>query len=68
MGERMIEVPLEAFALLFAYCHTSAPKVPAHIKAHPAYPANKDHRSGHLIRALEPFAARAFATLKDTPK
>lgn len=59
----MIEVPLEAFALLWAYCFTGQLDVPAHIRAHPNYPAKRDHRRGHLTKALAPYAEKAFALL-----
>lgn len=60
---RMIEVPLEAFALLFAYCHTSQVEVPDAAKRHPDYPDNRDFRLGHLTKALRPYAQHAFAAL-----
>ena len=62
--ERTIAVPLEAFALLMAWTATEARKVPAHIKAHPAYPDHHDGRKGHLFHALEPFKQEAFRALQ----
>lgn len=62
--KRTIEVPLEAFAVLWAYEHTSCPKVPPHIREHPAWPGRHDGRDGHLIQALEAAAERAAALLK----
>jgi hypothetical protein len=59
----MIEVPADTFALLFAYCFTSAPKVPLNVRAHPDYPANRDHKRRHLTQALRPYAEKAFASL-----
>jgi hypothetical protein len=60
----MISVPRDAFALLFAYCHTPSGDVPAHIRAHADYPGTREGRSGHLSRALAPYVAQAFADIE----
>jgi len=62
--ERTIAVPLEAFALLMAWSGTAGNQVPAHIRAHPAYPDHHDGKKGHLLRALTPFAQEAFRALR----
>lgn len=59
----MIEVPLEAFALLFAYCHTGQLAVPASARSHPDWPEKRDGRHGHLTAQLRPYAEAAFALL-----
>lgn len=64
MSGPMITVPAEAFALLFAYCHAPGPRVPQHLRAHPAYPGNRDGRCGHLTKELRPYAETAFALVK----
>lgn len=63
MSEPMISVPRDAFALLFAYCHTSQTAVPAHIRAHPDYPGNHDGKRGHLSKAIRPYVEQAFAEM-----
>lgn len=63
----LIGVPVEAFALLFAWSYTEARQVPQHIKAHPAWPAHRDDRSGHLSKVLRPYALKAMEQLKNRP-
>ena len=64
--EPMIEVPLAAFALLMAYCHTRSPDVPKHVRSHPDYPGQyaMDGHQGHLRRALRPYIEDAMARLE----
>lgn len=61
---KMIPVPAEAFALLWAYCFTSQLEVPEHIKAHPDYPVNREQKRGHLMKVLTPYAAQAAERMR----
>jgi len=63
----MIEVPAQAFALLFAWCFLGSPEVPAHVKGHPGWPGQPDNNAhrGHLTRALRAYALAAIAMLQN---
>lgn len=56
-----VEVPAEVFALLYAWCFVSSPKVPKQLKAHPNWPANGKNTKWALVDLLEPAYRAALA-------
>jgi hypothetical protein len=62
---RLISVPLEEFALLFAWCFTVSPEVPKALRCHPKWPDQSEfgRSHAHLTKALRPYAHEAFVAL-----